>query len=63
MSGTCQWSPRAGGAFRMGGSMPIYEILIALAVSALAADSLIVIRLAAAIILAARERWKKHKRE
>lgn len=43
--------------------MPICEILIALAVSALAADSLIVIRLAAAIILAARERWKKHKRE
>ena len=43
--------------------MPINEILIALVISALAADSPTVIRLAAGLVLAARERWKKHKRE
>ena len=43
--------------------MPVDEILFALVVSALAADSPTVIRLAAGLVLAARGRWKKHKRE
>ena len=43
--------------------MPVYEILSVLVISALAADSPTVIRLAAGLVLAARKRWKKHKRE
>ena len=43
--------------------MPIEEILVALAVAALAADSPTVIRLLAGIVSRAGERLKKHKRE
>ena len=43
--------------------MPIHEILVALSVAALAADSTTVIRLLARLVLTARGRWKKHKRE
>ena len=63
MSRTCQQSPRAGGALRKEGDMPIWEILVALAFSALAADSPTVIDRLARLFLAARRRWKKHKRE
>ena len=43
--------------------MPIHEILFALVVAALAADSQTVIDRLARIALAALRRWKKHKRE
>ena len=63
MSRTCQQSPRAGGALRKEGDMPISEILVALSVAALAADSTTVIRLLARLALGTCGRWKKHKRE
>ncbi len=63
MARTRQQSPRAGGALRKGGDMHIHEILVALAVAALAADSPTVIRLLAGIVRRAGERRKKHKRE
>ena len=63
MTRTCQQSPRAGGALRKEGDMPICEILVALSVAALAADSATVIRLLARLVLGTCGRWKKHKRE
>ena len=42
--------------------MPIWEILVALAISALAADSPTVIDRLARAALAAMRWWKKHKR-
>ena len=43
--------------------MPIQEILLALWVAALAADSVTVIAMLARFALAARRRWQEHKRE
>lgn len=54
MPRTCQQSPRAGGAFRKEGDMPIHEILTALWVSALAVDSATVIARLAKLCEAAR---------
>ena len=46
-----------------GGRMPIGEILLALWVAALAADSVTVIEALARMALAARRGWQEHKRE
>lgn len=43
--------------------MPVSEILLALLVSALAADSVTVIAKLARLVLAAKRRWQEHKRE
>ena len=43
--------------------MPIHEILLALWVAALAADSVTVIEALAWVVLAARRGWQEHKRE
>ena len=42
--------------------MPVYEILSALWVAALAADSVTVIATLARLALAVRRRWQEHKR-
>lgn len=65
MLSTCQLqNPRAGGAHRKEGAMPMYEILVALGViMALAADSLTVIDRMRRLVRKLRRWWKKHKRD